>query len=75
MASGIASTALQVGAALGLAVLVAAAGIGEASGPALAAGVRGALFLAAGGVLLGALVSLTFARKRAAAVEPVLVAS
>ncbi|WP_327090979.1 MFS transporter [Nonomuraea sp. NBC_01738] len=75
VASGIASTALQVGAALGLAVLVAAAGIGEASGPALAAGVRGALFLAAGGVLLGALVSLTFARKRAAAVEPVLVAS
>lgn len=76
IASGMASTALQVGSALGLAVLVAAGGLGEATGPALAGGVQTAMYVAAAGILLGALVSLTFARKRAevvAADEPVLV--
>ncbi|WP_328807580.1 MFS transporter [Nonomuraea antri] len=67
VASGLASTALQVGSALGLAVLVAAGGLGHASGPALATGLRTAVFIAAAGMLLGTGVALTFARRRAAA--------
>lgn len=65
IASGMASTALQVGAALGLAVLVAAGGVGEATGPALASGMRTAVLVAAAGMLLGTVVALTFARHRA----------
>ncbi|GAA4070736.1 MFS transporter [Nonomuraea soli] len=77
VASGMASTALQVGSAIGLAILVAAAGLGSATGAQLAGGVRTALFITAGGILLGSLVSLTFARKSATtqAEEPVLVAA
>ncbi|SEH03279.1 drug resistance transporter, EmrB/QacA subfamily [Nonomuraea solani] len=71
VASGMASTALQVGSALGLAVLVAAGGVGAATGAALATGLRTAVFLSALGMLLGAAVALTFARERAA--EPALV--
>ncbi|MFI7425310.1 MFS transporter [Nonomuraea sp. NPDC049684] len=67
IASGMASTALQVGAALGLAVLVAAGGVGEATGPALASGMRTAVLVAAAGMLLGTVVALTFARRRATA--------
>ncbi|MFI7694797.1 MFS transporter [Nonomuraea sp. NPDC049655] len=67
IASGMASTALQVGAALGLAVLVAAGGVGEATGPALASGMRTAVLVAAAGMLLGTVVALTFARHRATA--------
>ncbi|HEX2315666.1 MAG TPA: MFS transporter [Thermomonospora sp.] len=72
VASGLASTALQVGSALGLAVLVVAGGLGDATGPELADGLRTATFVAAGGMLAGALVSLTFARRRATvpAAEP-----
>ncbi|MEU5869777.1 MFS transporter [Nonomuraea sp. NPDC047529] len=70
IASGMASTALQVGAALGLAVLVAAGGVGEATGPALAAGMRTAVLVAAAGMLLGTVVALTFARRRATAPLP-----
>ncbi|MGW2160797.1 MFS transporter [Nonomuraea sp. NPDC001699] len=70
IASGMASTALQVGAALGLAVLVAAGGVGEATGPALAAGMRTAVLVAAAGMLLGTVVALTFARHRATAPLP-----
>jgi MFS family permease len=69
VASGMASTALQVGAALGLAVLVAAGGIGESTGPALASGMRTAMLIAAAGMLLGTAVALTFAKRRAA--EPI----
>ncbi|WP_433427871.1 MFS transporter [Nonomuraea sp. CA-141351] len=71
VASGMASTALQVGAALGLAVLVAVGGIGEATGPALASGMRTAVLIAAAGMLLGSAVALTFAKRRA--VEPAAV--
>lgn len=65
VASGMSSTALQVGSALGLAVLVVAGGLGEGTGPALAAGLRTALFIAAAGTLLGTAVALTFAREPA----------
>ncbi|MEV0390767.1 MFS transporter [Nonomuraea sp. NPDC050643] len=70
VASGLSSTALQVGSALGLAVLVAAGGLGEASGTALATGLRTAVFLAAAGMLLGTAIALTFARRRVAQPTP-----
>lgn len=53
MASGLASTALQVGSALGPAVLVAVSGLGGATGMALATGLRTAVFIAVVGMLLG----------------------
>jgi EmrB/QacA subfamily drug resistance transporter len=70
VASGLASTALQVGSALGLAVLVTAGGLGEAAGTALAGGLRTAVLVAAAGMVLGAALTLTFARK-AATPDPV----
>jgi predicted MFS family arabinose efflux permease len=74
VASGMASTAMQVGAAVGLAVLVAVANsgldglTGEALRGGLADGLQTATFIAAGGILLGALVALTL-RPRAAPAE------
>ncbi|MEU6025712.1 MFS transporter [Streptomyces tauricus] len=64
VASGMASTALQVGGAVGLTVLVAVAGgIGQnASGPALLDGIRTAVLATAGGIGCGALA--LFARHR-----------
>ncbi|MFD0308254.1 MFS transporter [Streptomyces sp. NPDC127119] len=64
VASGMASTALQVGGAVGLAVLVATAGgIGQnASGPALLDGIRTAVLVVAAGIGCGALA--LFARRR-----------
>ncbi|WP_336210998.1 MFS transporter [Nonomuraea sp. LPB2021202275-12-8] len=69
VASGLASSALQVGSALGLAVLVVVAGLAEASGAAVASGLRTAVFVAAAGMVAGAAVALTFAKKRAAEPE------
>ncbi|MGW3454305.1 MFS transporter [Streptomyces albidoflavus] len=68
MASGIASTSLQVGGAVGLALLVAAAsGIGaESSIPVLVDGMRVALLLTSGALTLGMLL-LFVPRSRAAA--------
>ncbi|GAA2676079.1 MFS transporter [Nonomuraea recticatena] len=73
VASGMASTALQVGSAIGLAVLVAVGGVGESTGAALAGGVRTAVLVAAAGMLLGALVSLAFARKARPELRPAVV--
>ncbi|MFC7647284.1 MFS transporter [Streptosporangium lutulentum] len=73
VASGMASTALQVGTALGLAVLIAiatgdVAGLtGEALRGEVAGGLRAAVFVAAAGILLSALIALTFKRRRAEA--------
>lgn len=68
MASGIASTSLQMGGAVGLAVLVAAAsGIGaESSIPALVDGMKVALLLTSGALALGMLL-IVVPRSRAAA--------
>ncbi|GAA3193060.1 MFS transporter [Actinocorallia longicatena] len=66
IASGLASTGLQVGAALGLAVLVAAAGLGSGT---LAADLRTATYLAGAGILLGSVIALTFRRHRAPALD------
>ncbi|RPK67728.1 putative MFS-type transporter EfpA [Streptomyces sp. ADI96-02] len=64
IASGIASTALQVGGAVGLALLVAAAsGIGqESSVPTLVDGVRTALLLISAALTLGSLAALAIRR-------------
>jgi predicted MFS family arabinose efflux permease len=78
VASGMASTAMQVGAAVGLAVLVAIANsgldglTGEALRGGLADGLQTATFIAAAGILLGALVALTLRPRAypAAAAEP-----
>ncbi|MFJ8768777.1 MFS transporter [Streptomyces clavifer] len=61
IASGIASTSLQVGGAVGLALLVAvASGIGQqSSAPALLDGIRTALLVMSGALALGALTALT----------------
>ncbi|WP_221349530.1 MFS transporter [Streptomyces beigongshangae] len=67
VASGMASTSLQVGGAVGLALLVALAG-GVGQGPsdgALLSGIRAAVFTAAAGIGCGAL--LTSGLRRAAA--------
>jgi uncharacterized membrane protein len=58
VASGLASTTLQIGGAVGLAVLVAIStpDAGQHGG-ALAAGLRHAAYVAAAGMALGALVS------------------
>ncbi|MFF3942112.1 MFS transporter [Streptomyces phaeofaciens] len=60
IASGLASTTLQVGSAVGLAVLVAVAGTGAdgLGGAALLDAVRHALYVVAAGVALGALALL-----------------
>ncbi|MFJ4682715.1 MFS transporter [Streptomyces sp. NPDC091377] len=66
IASGLASTTLQVGSAVGLAVLVAVAGTaghGQASADLLA-GIRAAVLVIAAGVCLGA-VALLLLRRRA----------
>ncbi|QHA07612.1 MFS transporter [Streptomyces broussonetiae] len=64
IASGMASTALQVGGAVGLAVLVAVAGgVGQnASGPGLLDGIRTAVFAIALGIGCGALALLARTR-------------
>ncbi|WP_433177862.1 MFS transporter [Actinoallomurus sp. CA-150999] len=70
VASGVASTAQQVGGAVGLALLVAIAGAhtGGKTGPALRAattdGLRTAVFVAATGIALTALVALGFTPTR-----------
>ncbi|MBE1440920.1 MFS transporter [Paenibacillus sp. OAS669] len=70
VASGIASTTLNIGNAIGLAILIAIAnsgirGItGEALREALAEGNRSAIYMAALGILLGAIVTLFLPRKR-----------
>ncbi|HBN9664616.1 TPA: MFS transporter [Pseudomonas aeruginosa] len=75
IASGMASTTLSVGNAIGIAVLVAFAnrGIGGLQGEALreglATGLQHAFYLAAAGLLLGLLVSLTFSSKASANVQ------
>ncbi|WP_329843046.1 MFS transporter [Stenotrophomonas sepilia] len=75
IASGMASTTLNVGNAIGIAVLVAFAnrGIGGLQGEALreglATGSQHAFYLAAAGLLLGLLVSLTFSSKASANVQ------
>ncbi|WP_329310817.1 MFS transporter [Streptomyces sp. NBC_01262] len=60
VASGMASTALQVGGAVGLALLVGAAdsGGGSLAGAGLLDGLRTAVFVIAAGICCGALVSL-----------------
>ncbi|QEU93224.1 MFS transporter [Streptomyces kanamyceticus] len=64
IASGMASTAQQIGGAVGLAVLVGIAGLGEhASAAATADGARTALFVATAGIALTALVALGFPRQ------------
>lgn len=70
VASGMASTTLNIGNAIGLAVLIAIANsgthqmTGEAFRQALAEGNRTAIYLAALGILLGAVVALFLPRKR-----------
>ncbi|MET7644199.1 MFS transporter [Streptomyces sp. NPDC005426] len=64
IASGMASTAQQVGGAVGLAVLVGVAGLGEhTSAAATVDGTRTALFAATAGIALTAAVALGFPRK------------
>lgn len=69
VASGMASTTMQIGAAVGLAVLVAVAnsGLDGMSGNALRAGLADGLgtatYIAAGGIVLGALVALTLGER------------
>ncbi|MFI6796051.1 MFS transporter [Streptosporangium canum] len=77
VASGMASTALQVGTALGLAVLVALAArdttglAGEALRGEITGGLRVAIYVAAAGILLSALVALTFRSRQASGAQPV----
>jgi EmrB/QacA subfamily drug resistance transporter len=72
VASGMASTALSIGNAIGLAVLIAIANrhagglTGEAHRAATAAGVRIAFWLAAAGILVSLLAALTLPAKAAA---------
>ncbi|MFJ1898790.1 MFS transporter [Streptomyces sp. NPDC088115] len=66
IASGMASTAQQIGGAVGLAVLVGIAGPGEhASAAATVDGTRTALLAAAAGIALTAVVALGFPRRAA----------
>jgi EmrB/QacA subfamily drug resistance transporter len=70
VASGIGSTTLNIGNAVGLAILIAVANsyiqgkTGEALREAIAMGERTAIYLAALGILLGAIVALFLPRKR-----------
>ncbi|MFI5852561.1 MFS transporter [Streptomyces parvulus] len=67
IASGIASTAQQIGGAVGLALLVGLAGHGEqAQAAALVDGLRTALLAAAAGITLTALLALRFPRRTSA---------
>lgn len=72
VASGMASTALSIGNAIGLAVLIAIANrhvgglTGEAQRVAVAAGIRIAFWLAAAGILASLLAALTLPAKAAA---------
>lgn len=76
IASGVASTAQQIGGAVGLAVLVAVANAGThgLTGAALRAvttdGLRTAVFVAAGGIAVTALVALGFTPVRRAITSP-----
>ncbi|MQY27467.1 MFS transporter [Nocardia aurantia] len=76
VANGMASTTLNLGNAIGLAVLIAIAdsGLPDRSGDALrgslADGSRTAVILAAAGMVLGLLVSLTLPRRAAPVVSP-----
>ncbi|MDH6224554.1 hypothetical protein [Streptomyces sp. MJP52] len=64
IASGMASTARQVGGAVGLAVLVGLAGLGErASASATVDGMRTGLLAATAGIALTAVVALGFPRR------------
>ncbi|MCX5384670.1 MFS transporter [Streptomyces sp. NBC_00083] len=65
IASGMASTTLQVGSAVGLAVLVAVAGTGshDLTAAGLLDGVRGAVFVIAAGIGVGALALLPLRRR------------
>lgn len=65
IASGMASTTLQVGGAVGLAVLVAVANTGDhnLSGAELLDGVRGAVYVIAAGICLGAVAILALRRR------------
>ncbi|ROQ63715.1 EmrB/QacA subfamily drug resistance transporter [Streptomyces sp. 840.1] len=65
IASGMASTAQQVGGAVGLAVLVGIAGLGEhTSAAATVDGTRSALLVATAGIALTAVVALGFPRRK-----------
>ena len=65
IASGLASTTLQIGSAVGLAVLVAVAGTGshDLTAAGLLDGVRGAAYVIAAGIGLGAVALLPFPRR------------
>jgi EmrB/QacA subfamily drug resistance transporter len=65
IASGLASTTLQVGSAVGLAVLVAVAGTGShgLTAGGLLDGVRAAVYVIAAGICLGAVILLPFRRR------------
>ncbi|KUO17282.1 MFS transporter [Streptomyces dysideae] len=67
IASGMASTTLQVGGAVGLAVLVAVAGTGGhgLTGAALLGGVRDAVYVIAAGICVGAVAVLALGRRTA----------
>ncbi|RPF36901.1 MFS transporter [Streptomyces sp. TLI_185] len=67
VASGLASTTLQVGSAVGLAVLVAVAGTGShgLTTTGLLDGVRAAVYVITAGICLGALALLSFRRRAA----------
>ncbi|MBD9722522.1 MFS transporter [Streptomyces caniscabiei] len=67
IASGMASTTLQVGGAVGLALLVAVAGgVGQSvPAPGLLDGIRTAVFVIASGIACGALALFTFRRNTA----------
>lgn len=65
VASGLASTTLQVGSAVGLAVLVAVAGTGShgLTATGLLDGVRAAVYVVTAGIFLGAVALLPFRRR------------
>jgi EmrB/QacA subfamily drug resistance transporter len=73
VASGMASTTQQIGGAVGLAILIAVANsgtegrTGDALRTAMADGTRTAVYIAAAGIVLGALVALALPRDPAAA--------
>jgi sugar phosphate permease len=70
VASALATTAQQIGGAIGLAALIAVANAGlttDAALPAVAAGLRSALWIAAGASILGGLFAYVPARASTAA--------
>ncbi|MCX5407850.1 MFS transporter [Streptomyces sp. NBC_00335] len=76
IASGMASTTQQIGGAVGLAILIAIANAhidglaGDALKTSMADGTQTAVYIAAAGILLGALISLALPGKPAAAPQP-----